>query len=116
MNRYILVLSLVPIAMSLSFGYNFTYTKTDTPEGWAAQGGGTTGGAGGQEVSVSSMDDLKNAAESTGKKIILVQKGIYSGSFIINSDKSILGVEPGVLIKIFAQIQYNLPEKIGNIW
>ena len=75
------------------------YTKTDKPEGWAAQSGGTTGGAGGTEVTVTTMAQLQSEAKSAGKKIIIVAKGTYTGRLDIASDKSVLGREPGVLIK-----------------
>lgn len=83
------------LASSLSLGY----TKTDKPEGWASQAGGTTGGAGGTEVTVSTMADLQTHAKSSGKKIILVDKGTYTGTLTPTSDKSILGKEPGVVIQ-----------------
>lgn len=71
----------------------------DRPEGWASQSGGTTGGAGGAEVTVSTMAQLQSEAGSAGRKIILVAKGTYTGPLILSSDKSILGKEPGVLVK-----------------
>ena len=93
MNKYIF-LSVLLFTTSLSFGYSIT----DVPGGWASMGGGTTGGQGGTEVTVSSASELKSAAGSSGKKIILVKPGQYS-SFSIGSDKSILGLEPGVMVK-----------------
>jgi pectate lyase len=75
------------------------YERTDKPEGWASQSGGTTGGQGGTEVTVSTMAELQAEAKSSGKKIIIVNKGTYTGSLSITSDKSILGKEPGVLLK-----------------
>ena len=95
MNFKLKAIGLLAIITSLCF----SYSKTDVPEGWASQGGGTTGGQGGSEVTVSSMSELKSAAGSSGKKIILVKPGTYSGSFSPKSDKSILGTAPGVLIK-----------------
>src|SRR5690349_4975269 len=88
---------------ALAFGFchvkGFGYEKTDRPEGWASQSGGTTGGAGGTEVTVSTMAQLQSEAKSSGKKIIIVNKGTYVGEVVPASDKSILGKEPGVLIK-----------------
>jgi len=83
------------LATTISFGYS----KKDVPEGWASHGGGTTGGIGGTEVTVSNMSELQKAAGSSGKKIILVKKGEYKGKLTPKSDKSILGIEPGVKIK-----------------
>lgn len=77
----------------------FGYAKTDKPEGWASQSGGTTGGTGGTEVTVSTMADLQAQAKSSGKKIIIVNKGTYTGTVTLASDKTILGKEPGVVIK-----------------
>jgi pectate lyase len=82
-------------AVSLGCGYSVG----DKPEGWASQSGGTTGGAGGTEVAVATMAQLQAEAKSAGKKIILLAKGTYSGRLDIASDKSLLGREPGVLIK-----------------
>lgn len=95
MHRSTIPLIGLLLASSLCLGY----TKTDQPEGWASQGGGTTGGAGGTEVTVSTMADLQTHAKSSGKKIILVNKGTYTGTLTLASDKSILGKEPGVVIQ-----------------
>lgn len=71
----------------------------DQPEGWASQAGGTTGGSGGTEVTVNNMSQLQAEAKSSGKKVILIEKGIYTGKLTVSSDKTIIGKEPGVLIK-----------------
>jgi pectate lyase len=83
------------LAAALASGYS----RTDQPEGWASQSGGTIGGAGGTEVTVTTMSQLQSEAKSAGKKIILVAKGTYTGQLIISSNKSILGKEPGILLK-----------------
>jgi pectate lyase len=93
MNKCINLLLFLTITVSLCFGYS----KTDVPEGWASQGGGTTGGTGGTEVTVSSAGELSSAVKSSEKKIILVKPGTY-GSITIGSDKSVLGIAPGVKI------------------
>ena len=93
MRKYIIT-SMLLLATSLGFGY----TTEDVPEGWASQGGGTTGGKGGTVVTVSSIGELQKEAGSSGKKIILVKKGNYKGNLSPKSDKSILGIEPGVKI------------------
>src|SRR4051812_25641761 len=95
MNRSLSFLGFLALAASFAYGYS----KGDLPEGWATQSGGTTGGTGGTEVTVTTMAQLQSEAKSAGKKIILVAKGTYSGKLVIASDKSILGKEPGVLIK-----------------
>jgi pectate lyase len=93
------MMAIVAIMANMTITPGFGYEKTDRPEGWASQSGGTTGGAGGTEVTVSTMAQLQAEAKSSGKKIILVNKGTYVGEVVLASDKSILGKEPGVLIK-----------------
>ena len=83
--------------MFVSFGFGFSVTET--PEGWASQSGGTKGGTGGPEVTVSTMSQLSSEAKSSGKKIIIARKGTYTGNLTVSSDKTIVGEEPGVLIK-----------------
>lgn len=91
------IITLITILFSMiSLGYG--YKITDTPEGWASMNGGTTGGIGGDKVTVSTYEALKKEAESAGKKIILVNKGSYKGNINPKSDKSILGIEPGAII------------------
>ena len=95
MNRSLF--SAVIILLSMSSGYGFSISET--PEGWASQSGGTSGGNGGTEVTVSSMSQLQSEARSSGKKIIILTKGTYTGDRIpVASDKTIVGREPGVLI------------------
>jgi pectate lyase len=106
MNRFSLVGNGVLIFTSLISGF----TATDKPEGWASQSGGTSGGAGGTEVSVGTMSQLQSEAKSSGKKIIIVSKGTYSGKLSVASDKSIIGKEPGVLIKGSVDVS-----NVGNI-
>lgn len=89
---------LVMVGCVLSFEF------TDKPEGWASQSGGTTGGTGGTEVTVNSMSQLQSEAKSSGKKIIIVSKGTYTGKLAVASDKTIIGQEPGVIIKGNVQI------------
>ncbi len=75
------------------------FSINDQPEGWASQAGGTTGGAGGTEVTVSTMSQLQAEAKSSGKKVIIMEKGTYTGKLVVSSDKTIIGKELGVLIK-----------------
>lgn len=95
MNRISIIVCSVFITVSI--GYCFS--TTDTPEGWASQSGVTSGGAGGIEVTVSSMSQLQSEAKSTGEKIIIISKGSYTGKLSVASDKTIIGKEPGVIIK-----------------
>ncbi|WP_202919017.1 pectate lyase family protein [Saccharothrix deserti] len=61
--------------------------------GWATQAGGTTGGAGGSTVTVSSWADLRTQAQASGARTILVN-GMLSGSGTIevSANKTIRGV------------------------
>ncbi|WP_434446990.1 carbohydrate-binding protein [Lentzea sp. E54] len=61
--------------------------------GWAAEAGGTTGGAGGTTVTVSTFADFRTQAQSSGAKTILVN-GMLSGSGTveITAGKTIRGV------------------------
>ncbi|KAF5660845.1 pectate lyase b [Fusarium circinatum] len=60
--------------------------------GYATQNGGTTGGAGGATVTVSSLAEFSKAAESEGKQVIYV-KGQISGNnkIRVKSNKTIVG-------------------------
>ena len=64
--------------------------------GFSTQNGGTTGGAGGQIVTVNNYSDLKNYAESSSPYIIMVEGTITNGSgggvVNVNSNTSIIGV------------------------
>jgi pectate lyase len=61
--------------------------------GWATQSGGTTGGAGGSTVTVSSFADFRTQAQAAGARTILVN-GMLSGSGVveITANKTIRGV------------------------
>ena len=62
--------------------------------------GGTTGGGTnlGSAISVNSMSALQNAAQGSNPAIILVEPGNYSGTLDLGSNKTIIGVEPGVTL------------------
>ena len=64
--------------------------------GWATQGGGTTGGAGGPTVTVTSLSALTTEAASSGAEIIRVS-GLFTcnGDVRMASNKTILGVGSG---------------------
>ncbi|WP_217280400.1 pectate lyase family protein [Kibdelosporangium persicum] len=64
--------------------------------GWATQAGGTTGGASGSTVTVSSFADFRTQAQASGARTILVN-GMLSGSGTveISADKTIRGVGAG---------------------
>jgi pectate lyase len=61
--------------------------------GWASQAGGTTGGAGGATVTVSSFSEFQSQAESSGARTILVNGQLNgSGTVEISANKTIQGV------------------------
>lgn len=79
----------------------------DAPMGWASQNGGTTGGKGGQEITVTTMAELQKYAKTSGKYVIWVKgtmgsygtRGNGDGDRVtLTSDKSILGL-PGAHVK-----------------
>lgn len=67
-----------------------------TPIGFATLNGGTTGGLGGQTVTVSTLAALKQYAEASAPYVILVEGTISNGSLggqvNVKSNKSIVGV------------------------
>ncbi|MEV4518502.1 polysaccharide lyase family 1 protein [Dactylosporangium sp. NPDC049525] len=76
-------------------------TSTSPPQpgtaiGWAAQAGGTTGGAGGPTVTVTTWADFRTQAQAAGARTILVN-GMLSGSGTveISANKTIRGVGAG---------------------
>ncbi|MBK9576293.1 MAG: pectate lyase [Fibrobacteres bacterium] len=82
-------------------------SASDKAIGWASQNGGTTGGAGGTEVTVTTMADLQKYAKMSGKYVIWVKgtMGSYgqrgegnADQVTFASDKSVLG-HPGARIK-----------------
>jgi pectate lyase len=62
--------------------------------GWAATNGGTTGGAGGPEVVVTTVADLRHYAYDLTEPYIIKVAGTISGNEVVRvrSNKSILGV------------------------
>ncbi|WP_242677292.1 pectate lyase family protein [Streptomonospora litoralis] len=64
-----------------------------SPEGWASQNGGTTGGAGGETVTVSSADALTEALQSSGPTVVRLDGSVdLDGMNDIVSDKTLIGV------------------------
>lgn len=72
-------------------------TQNEGPIGWATEGSGTTGGAGGEVVTVTSGGDLKSHAGSSSRKIIRVSGEIRTG-ISIGSNTTIEGAAPGAVI------------------
>jgi pectate lyase len=75
-----------------------TPAPATTATGYAATNGMTTGGAGGQTVTVTTLAALKNAAASTSPMIIQVSGTITgTGSVIVKSNKTIVGLSGATL-------------------
>ena len=82
----------------------YAASSTEQPTGWASEQGGTTGGAGGTEVTVDNIDSLKKYAKVKNTPYIIFLKGtvgsygthgLQDDSVVdISSNKSILGL-PG---------------------
>jgi pectate lyase len=65
------------------------------PVGYCTQNGGTTGGAGGDTVTVTDVNGLVEAADSDGPLTIVVSGSISGSAKVrVGSDKTIFG-EPG---------------------
>ena len=76
----------------------FTASVNDKPVGWASEAGGTSGGAGGPEVTVDNLADLNAALKQTGKRVVWI-KGVITGRVDVpNGDKSLLGLPGARLI------------------
>lgn len=73
---------------------------TDKVPGFASVSGGTTGGGTDIDgaVTVNSMSALQAAAAGESPAIILVEPGNYSGTLAPGSNKTIIGIAPGVTI------------------
>lgn len=62
--------------------------------GWATQNGGTSGGGDRAPTTVSSLDELTSALESSGPSVIRVSGSIScSGMLDVSSDKTIIGAD-----------------------
>lgn len=73
-------------------------TSPDFPmTGFATQNGGTTGGKGYGEVTVSTTADLAKYA-SAGNKIIYVKPGTYAGPINVGSNVTIYGYQGAVIL------------------
>jgi pectate lyase len=64
--------------------------------GWGAQSGGTTGGAGGRTVTVTSFDDLREQASASGARTVQVSGNFSCDEEVrVTADKTIVGVGAG---------------------
>ena len=81
---------------ALQYGVLSLAACTDEADGFASLNGGTTGGNGGEEVTVSTYDDLKKYATASEKYVIKVDGRITMSTFgeelKVANDKTIIGV------------------------
>lgn len=86
------------LAFGLALSTNsFAVVSPDFPmTGFATQNGGTTGGKGYGEVTVSTTADLAKYA-SAGNKIIYVKPGTYAGPINVGSNVTIYGYQGAVI-------------------
>lgn len=86
--------------------------------GFCTENGGTTGGAGGEVVTVSTVDALIEAAESEGAKVIVVSGNLVDNARVrVGSDKTIFG-ESGSCMCAIAPYTYtkaNIPLALEGI-
>lgn len=96
-----------PSASPASISNTSSSSGSGSAIGYASQNGGTTGGAGGEEVTVTSVDELVEAVKGDEARIIYVE-GTLEGTATIRtgSNKSILGkdsdahiIGAGILVK-----------------
>lgn len=60
--------------------------------GYATQNGGTTGGADGEQTTVTSLEELKAAAEADGPAVIIIDGTITGSEQVdVTSDKTVIG-------------------------
>lgn len=76
------------------------YIFTDTaPIGWAAEGGGTTGGGDGEAVLVTSLSELNAAVRDATPRVVYVQGELTPGAIDVGSNKTIIGCSSGAHVQ-----------------
>lgn len=70
-----------------------------TPIGWAAQGGGTTGGGDATPVLVSSLSELQAAVGDATPRVVYVQGQLTPGLLDVGSNKTIIGCSSGAQLQ-----------------
>ncbi|MCQ2089825.1 MAG: DUF6383 domain-containing protein [Fibrobacter sp.] len=85
---------------ALALGLATAATAVTSPDfpmtGFATQNGGTTGGKGYGEVTVSTTSELANYAKA-GNKIIYVKPGTYAGPINVGSNVTIYGYQGAII-------------------
>ncbi|MBN2036401.1 MAG: hypothetical protein JW768_06625 [Chitinispirillaceae bacterium] len=87
-------------------GLAVTANPNGVPGGWAK---GTTGGNGGQEVTVATSEEFNNQAEKAAPMVIRVRGTLTGECSIRSGDKTVLG-EPGAVIEGTLKI-----ENVSNV-
>lgn len=90
-------------ASLLIFGQTYSQAPDFSLVGFAAENGGTSGGAGGEEVTVNSYGGLKKYAEEKETKYIIkvsgtIFNGADGGSIEVASNKTIIGIGDTALL------------------
>jgi pectate lyase len=70
-----------------------------TPDGWASEGGGTTGGGSATPVLVTSFEQLESEVEGDSPKTIYVRGDFSAANLEIGSNKTIVGCSPGAHLR-----------------
>ncbi len=88
------------IITAMAFGLATAAMAVTSPDfpmtGFATQNGGTTGGKGYGEVTVSTTSELANYAKA-GNKIIYVKPGTYAGPINVGSNVTIYGYQGAII-------------------
>jgi pectate lyase len=94
-------------------------TSSEGLIGWAAERGDgvdtTTGGEGGDEVTVSTAQALLDAADSDGKKVIKIEGTIAAPVVRVRSDKTLIGVGDDATIEGGIAISGSSDEPVTNV-
>jgi pectate lyase len=104
MNNFFFRALLFVFCLLLVSGHSYSQIPNFSLIGFATQNGGTTGGSGGTEVTVTTFADLKKFAETKDTKYVIKFSGTitgtgsvankdYIGSIKVASNKSIIGID-----------------------
>jgi pectate lyase len=114
------------VALSLVFQASFAQDKCQSL-GWANYDGQTfvgapTGGGNASVIQVTTFSALKSAIESSGSKVIHVMNSMGNGYLgktgdVLNvkSDKTVIGIKPGIVVKCSWQIKNTSNVIIRNL-
>ncbi|KAH9886894.1 pectin lyase-like protein [Xylariomycetidae sp. FL2044] len=85
--------------------------------GYATENGGTTGGAGGESTTVTTLEDLQACAEQDGAAICIVSGTIEGDEAVrVSNDKTILGADSNAILKgVGFKVFGDSDERVRNI-